>query len=190
MAIQRKSAVPSSAAESAHAAPSPESSEETQASESSPVAALGAKAEAKPNEEIVALFVAYDENVTAAEQSFIELVEFIQKNQVDRNTVIASMMIARGITYETAHDKYAKMKKLLNNAEVLKGLKEGRITLKVARQLVTDKQKNPKSAKPEAKEAKFNNTLKTFVAAAKESGFTLKEIIVTVTAELKSADIK
>jgi hypothetical protein len=132
----------------------------------------------------------YDETVAQAETYFIELVEFIQTKQLDRATVVASMMRARGITFETAQSQYSRMKKIFNNETVLEELKAGKITLKVARERTTDKQQNPASAAPEAKEARYTNTLKAFVAAAKESGFTLREILLGVEAELKSASIK
>lgn len=151
---------------------------------------VGSQAEAAPNVELVALFEAYDENVKAAEKKFIELVEFIQENDLDRATVIASMMIARGINFESAQSQYSRMKKMYNNPEVLEELKSGKISLKVAREKTKKAQTNPASAKPEAKEQKFSSTLKAFVAACKESGFSRKEIMVTFEAELKAAQIK
>lgn len=142
------------------------------------------------NEELVHLLEAYDENVEKAEGSFIAMVEFIQKNQLPRAVVVASMMKARGIGFESADTQYSRMKKLLNNQEVLDELKSGAITLKVAREKTKTPQKNPASAKPEAKEQKFTTSLAAFVAAAKESGYELKAILVSVEAELKSAGIK
>lgn len=150
----------------------------------------GTKVEAVANEELVALFESYDEAVSKAESYFVELVEYIQDHQVDRATVVASMMRARGINYETAQSQYSRMKKIYNNEEVLQELKDGKINLKIARERTKDKQKNPKSSKPAAKEARYTNTLKAFVAAAKESGFALKEIMLGVEAELRSAKIK
>lgn len=150
----------------------------------------GEKVEAKANEELVKLVEAYDENVQAAEKAFIDMIEFIQENQVDRATVVASLMKSRGITFEAAQNQYGKMKKIFNNEEVLEELKAGKITLRVAREKTTKKQANPKAAKPEAKEAKFTNSLKNFTNAAKESGFSRNEIMTTVEAELKSAGIK
>lgn len=147
-------------------------------------------AEAAPNEELVSLFESYDEKVAEAEKTFVELVELIQEKQLDRATVVASMMRARGINYESAQSQYSRMKKIFNNEEVLQELKDGKITLKVARERTKDTQKNPKSAKPEAKEQKYQSTLKAFISAAKESGFARKEIMVGVEAELKSAGIK
>lgn len=179
--------------ESASAAPAEDEDEDE-----APAAQPGAKtkvsaksaAQAEPNEELVSLFESYDEHVAAAEQTFIELVELIQEKQLDRATVIASMMQARGINYESAQTAYSRMKKIFNNEEVLQDLKEGKINLKVAREKTKSTQKNPKSSKPEAREAKYTSTLKSFVAAAKESGFARKEIMVGVEAELKSAGIK
>jgi hypothetical protein len=148
------------------------------------------KVEAAPNEELVGLFQKYDESVEKAESYFIDLVALIQAKQLDRATVVVSMMRARKITFETAQSQYSRMKKIFNNEEVLKELKEGKISLKVARERTTDKQANPKSAAPANKEQKYNAALKAFVAAAKEGGFALREIILGVEAELKGAGIK
>lgn len=148
------------------------------------------KAEAKPNEALVAIFEKYDEVVSQAESYFVELVEYIQKNEIDRNTVVASMMKARQITYEAAQSQYSRMKKIFNDENVLQELRDGKITLKAARERTVTKQKNPASADPAKKEARYTNSLKAFVAAAKESGFSLREILLGVEAELKSASIK
>jgi len=148
-----------------------------------------AKAVAAPNMELVAILTKYDEKVEQAESFFIEFVEFIQQNEIERATVVASMMKARSITFESAQSQYSRMKGLLNDETVLQELKDGKISLKVARERTTSKQKNPKSAKPEAKEARYNSTLKAFVGAAKESGSTRKEILLGVDAELKAAGV-
>ena len=148
-----------------------------------------AKAEATPNPELVKIIESYDGKVEEAESFFIKWVECVQENQLDRDTVVVSMMKARGVTYETAQSQYSRMKKLLNDENVLQELKEGKITLKAARERTKTEQKNPKAAKPEAKEVKYNNTLKAFVTAAKESGYSRQEILLGVTAELKSAGI-
>lgn len=173
-----------------------ESPEEDEEENNTPVAKPGTKVKVKPNaqaeanEELVALFESYDEGVRQAEARFLELIEFIQEKQMDKATVIASMMRARGIDFSTAQTQYSRMKKIFNNEEVLEELKQGKISLKVAREKTKTPQKNPKSAKPEAKEQRFTTTMKAFVAAAKESGFARKEIMVSVEAELKSAGIK
>lgn len=200
MAIKKKSAtVLNKTAGREESGAAPEESEDDEAEqEEAPKAKPGAKVkvkagenpEAAANEDLVALFESYDEGVKEAEKRFIDLVEFIQDKQMDRATVIASMMIARGISYDSAQTQYSRMKKILNNEEVLQELKDGKITLKVAREKTKKTQENPKAAKPEAKEQKYVNTLKNFVAAAKESGFSRKEIMVGVEAELKSAGIK
>lgn len=185
MAIKKSDHKPAASSPSSAPAPDENASPETHTK-----AAPGAKVEAAPNAALVAVFEKYDASVAQAEQNFIELVEMIQEQQLDRATVVASMMKARGITYESAQGQYSKMKKIFNNEEVLADLKEGKITLKVARERTTTKQTNPKAAKPEAKEQRYNSTLKSFVAAAKESGFTRSEIMLGVEAELKSAGIK
>lgn len=157
-----------------------------------PKAKTGAKpkVEAVANEELVNLLVKYDENVAKAESMFIEFVEFIQANQLPRPVIVASMMKARGISFESADTQYSRMKKLLNNQEVLQDLKDGKITLKVAREKTKGTQANPKSAKPEAREAKYQKAMKDFVGAAKEGGYPLKSILVSIEAELKAAGVK
>lgn len=199
MAIKKKSELlKKTAGRESGVAPAEDEDEDESEAEEQPTAKPGAKAktgaaakaEAKPNAELVGLFESYDEAISTAEKIFIELVETIQEKQLDRATVVASIMIARGVNYETAQTQYSKMKKIYNNEEVLQELKDGKITLKVARERTKTPQKNPKAAKPEAKEAKYASTLKAFVAAAKESGYARKEIMVGVEAELKSAGIK
>ena len=148
------------------------------------------KVEATVNSTLVTYFQTYYENVAKSESSLITLAEYVQKNSLDRATVVISLMKARNITYETAAQQYSKLKRILNNEEVLKGLKDGKLTMKEAQSAVTTKQKNPASASQESKEAKYNNTLKAFATAAKETGHNLKEIMVGVEAELKSAGIK
>lgn len=170
----------------------PEEDEDTEAPVAKPGTKVKVKANVKAvaNEELVALFESFDEGVREAEKKLVELCEFINEQQLDKATVVASMMQARGIDYSTALTQYSRMKKMFNNEEVFEELKSGKISLKVAREKTKGSQKNPKSAKPEAKEQRFTTTMKAFVAAAKESGFARKEIMVSVEAELRSAGIK
>lgn len=201
MAIKKKSALLKKTVgreEAAAGASEDEDEEEVEEQEEAPKAKpgtkvkakAGEKAEATANEELVALFEKYDEGVRQAESYFVELVEFIQDNNIDRATCVASMMIARGLNFETAQTQYSRLKKIFNNEEVLQELKDGKITLKVAREKTKKAQANPASAKPEKKEQKYTSTMKAFVVAAKESGFSRREIMVSVEAELKSAGIK
>ncbi len=192
MAIKKKPLLNKTAGRQAEAEAETEDEDESESSAAKPGAKVkaGEKAEAAANEELVALFEQYDEATRKTESYFIELVEFIQDKQLDRATVVASMMKARGIDYGTANTQYSRMKKLLNNEEVLEELKSGQITMKIAREKTKKTQENPKSAKPEAKEQRFTNTLKAFVAAAKESGFSRKEIMLSVEASLKDAGIR
>lgn len=203
MAIKKKSAIAATSTSvlkkgPGRGAPSAAVEEDEDENEETAGAKPGAKAkakvtskeDAKPNEELVGLFESYDEAVAKAESVFVELVELIQDKQLDRNTVVVSMMQARGINYETAQTQYSRMKKIFNNEEVLEELKAGKITMKIARERTKETQKNPKSSKPAAKEARYTNTLKAFIAAAKESGLARREILVGVEAELKAAQIK
>ena len=155
-----------------------------------PTTKVKVKVEATVNTTLVIHFQTYYENVAKSESSLITLAEYVQNNSLDRATVVISLMKARNLTYETAAKHYGKLKRILNNEEVLKSLKDGKLTMKEAQSAVTTKQKNPASATAESKEAKYNNTLKAFATAAKETGHSLREIMVGVEAELKSAGIK
>ena len=152
----------------------------------------GVKQKPKPeaNPTLVAIYSEYNTTVEKAESLFVKFARAVSDGQYDRGTVVASIQKARNCTYETADQQYSRIKKLLNDEETLKALEAGEITLRVAREKTKTPQKNPASSKPEAKEAKYNNTLKAFCSAAKESGYTLKEILMGVEAELKSAGIK
>jgi hypothetical protein len=148
------------------------------------------KVEAVPHPKLLALVKQYDESIEQAESYFVDMCEMIQKEQIDRATTVATLMKARGITFETAQSQYSRMKGILNNQETLQELKDGKITLRVAREKTTKKQSNPKNAKPEAKEARYNTALKTLVACVKENGFDLKSALVSFEAELKAAGVK
>lgn len=142
------------------------------------------------HEGLVKIITNYDEHVEQAETYYVEMIEFIQGKQLSRADVVATLMRARGIGYETAQTQYSKMKGILNNKEILAELKAGKITLRVARERTTKKQENPKSSKPEAKEAKYSNALKGLAAAAKECGFDFDSVMLSVKAELHSVGIK
>lgn len=148
------------------------------------------KAEAVPNEQLVQLLSKYDEHVEEAQSYYVQFCRFVQKNQVGRAEVVASIMRARSCTFETASSQYSRMKNILNNEEVLKELEDGKITLKVAREKTTKKQENPKNAKPEAKQERFDKAQTALVQAVKELGYDLKSAIMSYEAALKSAGIK
>lgn len=194
MAIKKKSDVQKKTAgssKSAAAAPQ-EDEEESPAPKPAAKTKVGAKPkeEVEANEELSTLISEYDENVDKAEKSFIAMVEYIQENELDRATVVATMMLARSWTFEQAQKAYGKMKKIFNNQEVLDDLKAGKITLKVAREKTATPKKDKVPPTAEKKEQKFNNSLKSFVAVCKETGYSLEELLTTIKAELKSAQIK
>lgn len=148
------------------------------------------KQEAVPNEELVSLLSKYDEHVEEAQSYYVQFCRFVQKNQVGRAEVVASIMRARSCTFETASSQYSRMKNILSNEEVLKQLEDGQITLKVAREKTTKKQENPKNAKPEAVEERFNKAQAALVSAVKEKGYDLRSALMSYEAALKTAGVK
>lgn len=151
------------------------------------------KPEAKVNEVLLECIKQYDTHVAEAETYYIEMIEIIQKNQISRGDVVVTLMKARGISFETAQTQYSRMKGIFNNKEVLEKLKNGEITLKVARENTTKKQTHPAKGKlevdPAKKEERFQKAVQGLVASAKECGFDAKSVITSLTAELKAAGI-
>lgn len=161
-----------------------------------------AQPEAKVHTQLMEKIKLYDESVAKAESYYVEIIEIIQTEKVSRADVVATLMKGRGISFETAQSQYSRMKNIWQNPEVLKQLKDGEITLKIAREKTTKKQagteaKAAGTAQPtgaggekETKEARFDRCRKAFVAATKECGYDLRSVMVSVEADLKAAGIK
>lgn len=161
-----------------------------------------AQPEAKVHTSLLEKIKSYDESVAKAESYYVEIIEIIQTEKVSRADVVATLMRARGISFETAQSQYSRMKNIWQNPEVLKQLKDGEITLKIAREKTTKKQAGTEQAaagtgattgsggEKETKEARYDRVRKAFVAAVKECGFDLKSTLVGLEADLKAAGIK
>lgn len=150
------------------------------------------KPEAKVHVGLLECIKQYDTHVAEAETYYIEMIEIIQTEQISRADVVATMMKARGISFETAQSQYSRMKGIFSNKEVLEKLKNGEITLKVAREATTKKQANPtkdKAVDPAKKEERFEKAVNSVVASAKECGFDRKSVLTSIEAALKAAGI-
>jgi hypothetical protein len=142
----------------------------------------------------------YDEHVQEAESYYVEMIELIQTEKIPRADVVQTLMKARGITFETAQSQYSRMKGIWQDPKILEQLKNGEITLKVARDSTKKSQSNPASgnataqgaggASKETKEARYERARKAHVAAVKECGFDLRSALVSFEADLKTAGIK
>lgn len=156
--------------------------------------------EAKVHTALQELIVQYDQHVQEAESYYVKIIEVIQRDKISRADVVQTLMKARGITFESAQSQYSRMKGIWQNEEVLKGLKDGSITLKMAREKTTKKQNSPASGKAgstssgdaskETKEARYERVRKAHVAAVKECGFDLRSALLSFEADLKGAGVK
>ena len=188
------------AAASTKVAPTPDTDTTTQSA-----ASAKGKPEAKVHQGLETLIKSYDTACEKAESYYIQIIEEIQKNKISRADVVATLMRARGITFETAQSQYSRMKGIWQNEEVLKQLKAGEISLRMAREKTTNKQaKNPNSAgttgsatggnggtkDTETKEARYDRCRKALVASAKECGFDIKSVLLSLEADLKAAGLK
>lgn len=137
-------------------------------------------------------FVNYDSAMAEAERFYVEIIELIQGSNISKADVIATIMDARKIAYETAAGHFTKMKNIWTSPEILQKLKAGEITLKMARDATTKKSTTKKaatSATTETKEARYDKVRKSLVASAKELGFDRKSVLLTVEADLKAAGV-
>ena len=179
----------------------------TTEAEVSPKPQTDAKAKTAPDAHVhaglLSLIKNYDDSVQKAESYYIQITELIQTEKVSRADVVATLMKARGITYETAQSQYSRMKQIWQNPEVLQKLKNGEITLKIAREATKKAQAAPTAgaATPaagggsapdnkETKEARYDRARKAHVAAVKECGFDLRSALMSFEADLKAASVK
>lgn len=160
------------------------------------------KPEAKVHTKLESLIKTYDETMEKAESYYVEIAELVQTEKISRADVVATLMRARGITFETAQSQYSRMKGIWQNPEVLAQLKSGEITLRMAREKTTKKQAGTVakdaaaagSAKgtsaTETKEARYERCRKALVASAKECGFDKKSVLLSIESDLTAAGIK
>ena len=161
--------------------------------------------EAKVHTGLLTLIKGYDDTVAKAESYYIEITELIQSEKLSRADVVATLMKARGITYESAQSQYSRMKQIWQNPEVLAKLKSGEITLKMARESTKKTQAGTAdaaatpatgagsaatSSEKETKEARYDRARKAHVAAVKECGFDLRSALMSFEADLKGAGVK
>jgi len=158
--------------------------------------------EAKVHDALLNKIKAYDETMQKAESYYVDIIKIIQTEKVSRADVVATLMRARGITFETAQSQYSRMKNIWQNPEILKQLENGEITLRVAREKTTKKQEGTEVAaagtastpgaggEKEGKEARFDRCRKAFVASVKECGYDLKSTLLGIESDLKAAGIK
>jgi hypothetical protein len=144
----------------------------------------------------------YDKHVQEAETYYVQMIELVLEHKINRADVVATLMRARGITFETAQSQYSRMKNLWSDPTILQKLKNGEITLKVAREATTKKQANPASGgtttagtdggktSAETKEARYERARKAHTQAVKECGFDLKSAMMSFEADLKQAGVK
>lgn len=161
--------------------------------------------EPQPHPKLLAAITKYDEHIQEAETYYVEMIELVLTEKISRADVVATLMKARKVTFETAQSQYSRMKKMWEKPEILEQLKKGEITLRVARDATTKKQANPASTgdgsasgapgstgtkSQETKEARYERVRKAHVAAVKECGFDFKSSMLSFEADLKAAGIK
>lgn len=157
--------------------------------------AASAKSEATShvvaNTRLVAAIKLLEESKKQTQTYLVEVATIVQEEQLTRAEVVASLMEAKGIEKSSAESQYSRMKKLLNDPDLLEELKEGDIDLKTAREKSTTKQKNPSAKKKaESIEKRFAKALTTIVQCAKEGGMDRETVMNTVKTALKKNGIK
>ena len=155
--------------------------------------------EATPHPKLLEAIKGYDSHIREAETYYVSIIELVLENKINRADVVATLMKARGISFETAQSQYSRMKKMWENPDVLQKLKNGEITLKVAREMTKTPQAatvagaattGSSNATTETKEARYERARKAHVAAIKECGFDKKSAMLSFEADLNAAQIK
>lgn len=162
----------------------------------------------EPHPALLELIKNYDTVKEQATSYMCDQAELIAKDNIGRPQVIKSLMVARGVTLETAQSTASRMIKLSKSPDQIKGLRDGSLTI---RETLYNRPKPgstegaaggdgatagaagaapAKKTDTEKKEDKYNRLLKEFTESAKASGFDLKSIVAGVTASLKDAGIK
>lgn len=167
-----------------------------------PAPAAGAKAAPQPkiHDKLLVAVQGYDQHIQEAESYYVQMIELVLTEKISRADVVATLMRARGITFETAQSQYSRMKKMWEKPEILDQLKKGEITLKVAREATKSTQAGGKgqgdgsagtgSKTQETKEARYDRVRKAHVAAVKECGFEKKSAMLSFEADLNAAGVK
>lgn len=174
----------------------------TESPQPTPQAKPGAP-QPKVHEKLLTAISGYDQHVAEAESYYIQMIELVLTEKISRADVVATLMRARSITFETAQSQYSRMKGIWSNPDILAKLKSGEITLKIAREMTTKKQagagtdanaaggdKPGSKTSTETKEARYERARKAHVAAVKENGFDKKSAMLSFDADLSAAGVK
>lgn len=150
----------------------------------------GAKPEVKPDPQLGALINNYEEAAGKATSFYVDMIDYIKRNNISRAVLVKTLMEFRKVEASTAVTQASRILNLAKDEGVLEQLANGEITLKVARAATsTKREKSPASGNTgtsESKEKDFDNKLKAFAQAAKAMGYDLKSIMATVRATLQA----
>lgn len=182
-------------------APSPAPAPGAQASPAPQPTPNKAAPQPKIHDKLLVAVQGYDQHIQEAESYYVQMIELVLTEKISRADVVATLMRARGITFETAQSQYSRMKKMWEKPEILDQLKKGEITLKVAREATKSTQTGAKggqgdgsagtgSKTQETKEARYDRVRKAHVAAVKECGFDKKSALLSFEADLNAAGVK
>lgn len=143
------------------------------------------------NARLVAAIRASDDALNKARSVLVVMAEICQSEDLTRPEVVASIMEARGVEKSTAESQYSRMKKLMTDPATLAALKDGSMSLTMARAASKKAQKSPSPEKKKANaEKKFAKALSTIVETAKETGMDYVSVLKAIKSALKKAGLK
>lgn len=137
----------------------------------------------------------YDGAKKQASSYMIEAATLCQEQQLSKEEIVATLMEVRGIDRETAGQQFSRLKLLLLNPETLEELREGKISLKEAKEKVK-KAKGAKTRQLSAKEIQRNTeavitrSITQMLNAAKNGGTSLEALLSTLKEAAKKAGLK
>lgn len=166
---------------------SAESSAETNTSETKK---SNVKAEVKSDTGLVKIISNYDDAAEKAQSYYVEMIDYIKKNNISRAVLVRTLVEARKIEVISASSEASRILKISKDDEVFNALKAGEITLKVAKAQTQKKRDSSAAATTtgsnEGKDKVYDKALQAFAASAKALGMDLKSILASVKATLQA----
>lgn len=162
-----------------------ESSAETKTEKKSKV-----KPEVAADTGLLAIVANYDDAAEKAQSFYVEMIQYIKKNNISRAVLVKTLMEGRKIEAQTAVTQASRILTMAKDEGVVAALAAGEITLKVAREQTKKTRESSKASTAtgsnEGKDQTYDKALKAFAAAAKALGYPLKDILASVKATLQA----
>lgn len=148
------------------------------------------KPEVKADPGLVTIVQNYENAAEKAQTYYVEMIDYIKKNNINRAVLVRTLVEARQIEVVTASSEASRIMKIAKDDVVFGQLAAGEITLKVAR-VATQKKRESSAATTttgtsEDKNKTYEKAVQDLAKAAKALGFDVKSVLANVKATLQA----